>query len=41
MNKKSYLNAIKNYNDSSNFIRFGNKCDVFRLSGNCLNDKNS
>ena len=40
-NKKSYLNAIKNYHDSSNFIRFGNSCDVFRLSGNCLNDKQS
>ena len=40
-NLKSHVNAIKNYNDSSNFIKFGNKWDVLRLSGNCLTDKNS
>ena len=40
-NKKSHSNAIKTFKDSSNFIKFGNSCDVFRLSGNCLNDRNS
>lgn len=40
-NKKSYKDAIKNFSDSSFFIRFGNGCSVFTLSGNCLNDKNS
>jgi len=40
-NKKSYSNAIKNFSDSSYFIRFGNSCQVFILSGNCLNDNNS
>ena len=40
-NKKSYKNAIKNFRDSSYFIRFGNDCCVFILSENCLNDKNS
>ena len=40
-NLKSHVNAIKNYNGSSNFVKFGNSCDVFRLSGSCLNDKNS
>ena len=40
-NKKSHSNAIKTFKDSSNFIKFGNSCDVFRLSNNCLNDSNS
>ena len=40
-NKKSYKNAIKNFNDTSNFIRFENSCNVFILSGNCINDNES
>jgi hypothetical protein len=40
-NNKSYQNAIKNYNDSSYFIRFGEGCNTFTLSGNCLNDTKS
>ena len=40
-NKKSHLKAIRNFSDSSNFIRFGNSCNVFLLSGNCLNDNKS
>ena len=40
-NKKSYKNAIKNFNDSSLFIRFGSDCEIFTLSGNCLNDNKS
>ena len=40
-NKKSYENAIKNFSDSSYFIKFGNNCQIFNLSGNCLNDNNS
>ena len=41
LKKKSDSNEIKTFNDSSNFIRFGNSCDVFRLSVNCLNDRKS
>ena len=37
---KSNKNAITNFEDSSNFIKFGS-CDVFKLSGNCLNDDKS
>ena len=40
-NKKGFKNAIENYNDSSGFIRFGDSCKVFFLSGNCLNEKTS
>ena len=40
-NKKSYKNAIKNFSDSSFFIKFGNDCHIFSLSGNCLNDNKS
>ena len=40
-NKKSYESAIKNFSDSSYFIKFGNSCQVFNLSGNCLNDTKS
>ena len=40
-NKKSSSNAIKNFKDSSGFIRFGNSCKVFYLSGNCLNSNDS
>ena len=40
-NKKNFNKAIKNFNDSSKFIKFGSDCNVFLLSGNCLNDKNS
>ena len=40
-NKKSYKNAIKNFNDSSFFIRFGSSCEVLSISGNCLTDTKS
>ena len=40
-NKKSSKNAIKNFSDSSYFIRFGSDCEILTLSGNCLNDRNS
>ena len=40
-NKKNFDKAIKNFNDSSQFIKFGSDCNVFLLSGNCLNDKKS
>lgn len=40
-NKKSHSKAIKNFKDSSNFIKFGSDCKVLILSGNCLNDNNS
>ena len=40
-NKKSYTKAIKNYENSSFFIRFGSDCEVLSISGNCLNDKRS
>ena len=40
-NKKSYKKAIKNFSDSSFFIRFGGDCEVLSISGNCLNDKKS
>ena len=40
-NKKSFKNAIKNFNNSSHFIRFGSDCEVLSISGNCLNDKKS
>ena len=40
-NKKSFKNAIQNCGDSSYFIKFGNKCKVFYLDGNCLNSNNS
>ena len=40
-NKKSYTNAIKNFNDSSNLIRFGNGCPVFILSASCIIDNKS
>ena len=39
-NKRSFQNAIKNYNDSSYFIKFGG-CNCLLLSGNCLNDSQS
>ena len=39
-NKKSHSKAIKNFKDSSNFIKFGSDCKVLILSGNCLNDNN-
>ena len=40
-NKNSYKNAIKNFDNSSSFIRSGGSCDIFTLSGNCLNDTKS
>ena len=40
-NKNSYKNAIQNCNDSTFFIRFGDKCKVFYISGNCLNSNDS
>ncbi len=40
-NKKSYKNAYKNFEDSSTFIKFGCNCEVFKLSGNCLNSNDS
>ena len=40
-NKKTYKNSIKNFSDSSFFIRFGSACEILSISGNCLNDKNS
>jgi len=40
-NKKSYKKAIKNFSDSSFFISFGDNCQVFSISGNCLKDKKS
>lgn len=40
-NTKSFKNAIKNFADSSYFIRFGSDCEVLSISGNCLNDKMS
>ena len=40
-NKKSYKKAVKNFNNSSFFIRFGSDCEVLLISGNCLNDKKS
>ena len=39
-NKKSYVNAIRNFSDSSYFIKFGS-CNCYALSGNCLNDTQS
>ena len=38
--KQKYEKAIYNYDDNSNFIKFG-ECDCFRLAGNCLYNKNS
>lgn len=38
--KQKYHKAIYNYDDNSNFIKFG-ECDCFRLAGNCLYNKNS
>ena len=40
-NKKNCKRAIKNFNDSSYFIRFGSDCEVLSLSGNCVKDKKS
>ena len=40
-NKKNTKNAIKNFNNSSYFIRFGSICDILTLSGNCLNNSES
>ena len=40
-NKKSYKNAFKNFSDSSCFIKFGNSCQILKISGNCLNDQKS
>jgi hypothetical protein len=40
-NKKNTKNAIKNFNNSSYFIRFGSSCDILTLSGNCLNNSES
>ena len=40
-NQKSFNKAFKTFKDSSNFIKFGSSCNVFLLSGNCLNDKKS
>ena len=40
-NKKKYDKAFRNFSDSSNFIKFGNNCNVFLLSGNCLNNTES
>jgi len=38
--KQKYEKAVYNYDDNSNFIKFG-ECDCFRLAGNCLFNKNS
>ena len=38
--KQKYEKAVYNYDDNSNFIKFG-ECDCFRLAGNCLHNKNS
>ena len=38
--KQKYDKAVYNYDDNSNFIKFGG-CDCFRLAGNCLFNKNS
>ena len=40
-NKKSNKKAIKNFGDSSYFIRFGSDCEVLSISGNCLTDTKS
>ena len=40
-NKKNNKRAIKNFNDSSFFIRFGSDCECLSISGNCINDKKS
>ena len=40
-NKKSFKNAIKNFGDSSFFIRFGGSCEILSISGNCINDRKS
>ena len=40
-NKKGFKNAIKNFADSSAFIKFGSDCRVLEISGNCLNDSKS
>ena len=40
-NKKNCKRAIKNFSDSSFFIRFGSDCEVLALSGNCLKDTKS
>ena len=40
-NKKNTKNAIKNFNNSSYFIRFGSSCDILTLSGNSLNNSES
>ena len=40
-NKKTYKKAIKNFNNSNYFIRFGSDCEIFTISGNCLDDKKS
>ena len=40
-NKKNNKRAIKNFNDSSFFIRFGSDCECLSISGNCTNDKKS
>ena len=39
-NKKGFEKAVKNYSNSSFFIRFG-ECEVLSISGNCLIDKKS
>jgi len=39
-NKKDYNKAVYNFSSSSYFIKFGD-CDVFKLSGNCLNNDGS
>ena len=38
--KQKFEKAVYNYDDNSNFIKFG-ECDCFRLAGNCLFNKNS
>jgi len=38
--KGNYDKAIYNYDDTSNFIKFGS-CDCLRISGNCLKEKTS
>ena len=38
--KQKYEKAVYNYDDNSNFIKFG-ECDCFRLAGNCLFNKSS
>ena len=38
--KQKYEKAVYNYDDNSNFIKFG-ECDCFRLAANCLYNKNS